>query len=169
MTEVRVREAGSGDLPFLWEMLLEATFPLPDVVPPSSLAELQADPHNSLYLVGWGRAGDRALVAEVDAECVGAAWFRLFADDHPAYGFVDSHTPELAIAVRADHRDAGVGTALLMTLIAEARRAGFEALSLSVAAPNPALRLYERLGFERVELVTGSWTMRLRLRPGPGA
>lgn len=163
MSEVRVREARADDLPFLWEMLLEATYPLPGWER-SSCAELQVDPHNSLYLAGWGRDGDRALIAEAGDQGLGATWFRLFGDEHPPYGFIDTRTPELAIAVLPDRRGGGIGTALLTALIAEARSAGFPAISLSVAAPNPALRLYERLGFERVELVTGSWTMRLDLR-----
>jgi ribosomal protein S18 acetylase RimI-like enzyme len=37
-------------------------------------------------------------------------------------------------------------------------------MSLSVAAENPALRLYERLGFEVVAKVGTSLTMRKRLK-----
>lgn len=166
MTEVRVTEARADDVPFWWEMLLEATYPLPGWER-SSLPELQEDPHNSIYLAGWGREGDRALIAEIDDQRFGAAWFRLFGDDQPPYGFIDNHTPQLAIAVHADHRGTGIGTMLLTALIAEARCAGFGALSLSVAVPNTALRLYERLDFECVSLDASSRTILLDLRAAP--
>ena len=40
-----------------------------------------------------------------------------------------------------------------------AKAQGFATLSLSVNPDNPAMQLYERLGFEKVALVEGSWTM----------
>lgn len=52
------------------------------------------------------------------------------------------------IAVRADCRAAGVGSALLHRIIGDARTAGFQAVSLDVGDDNPkARRLYERFGF----------------------
>ena len=45
-------------------------------------------------------------------------------------------------------RRQGVGSALLKALIAQARRDGLRALSLSVELENPARRLYEKLGFK---------------------
>jgi ribosomal protein S18 acetylase RimI-like enzyme len=53
------------------------------------------------------------------------------------------------IALLPEHRDAGIGTALLRELFAEADRAG-KPVSIHVERFNPALRLYERLGFRRV-------------------
>ena len=50
------------------------------------------------------------------------------------------------IALLAAHRGHGAGTALLEGLMDEARRAG-KRLSIHVERQNPALRLYERLGF----------------------
>ena len=44
---------------------------------PPSVAHVQGDPGIAPYLAGWGRAGDSAVVAEVEGEPVGAAWFRL--------------------------------------------------------------------------------------------
>ena len=35
------------------------------------------------YVDGWGRAGDRALVAIDDFHPVGAAWYRLFSEAEP--------------------------------------------------------------------------------------
>jgi GNAT superfamily N-acetyltransferase len=53
------------------------------------------------------------------------------------------------IAVFPEHRNAGIGTSLLQDLLSEASVAG-KPVRLHVLKSNPALRLYERLGFSRV-------------------
>jgi ribosomal protein S18 acetylase RimI-like enzyme len=106
-----------------------------------------SDPAIAKYVEGWGRKGDAAVIA-TDAEGfrrIGAAWYRLMPEEDPRYGFVDARTPELAVGVSPDLRGEGVGGALLDT----ARNEGFGALSLAVEKGNPALRLYERCGFEK--------------------
>jgi ribosomal protein S18 acetylase RimI-like enzyme len=50
------------------------------------------------------------------------------------------------IALLPEHRNAGIGTALLRDLMAEAAATG-KPLTIHVERFNPALRLYERLGF----------------------
>jgi ribosomal protein S18 acetylase RimI-like enzyme len=54
------------------------------------------------------------------------------------------------IALLPEHRGGGVGTSLLRDLIAEADAAG-KRLTIHVERLNPALRLYERLGFALAE------------------
>ena len=54
------------------------------------------------------------------------------------------------IALLPQHRGAGIGTKLLRELQDEARVAG-KSLTIHVERFNPALRLYERLGFKQVE------------------
>jgi GNAT superfamily N-acetyltransferase len=54
------------------------------------------------------------------------------------------------IALLPEHRGAGTGTKLLRELQDEARSAG-KPLTIHVERFNPALRLYERLGFKTVE------------------
>jgi GNAT superfamily N-acetyltransferase len=54
------------------------------------------------------------------------------------------------IALLPEHRGAGIGTNLLRELQDEARSAG-KSLTIHVERFNPALRLYERLGFRQVE------------------
>ena|SRR5688572_5217625 len=54
------------------------------------------------------------------------------------------------IALLPEHRGTGIGTKLLRDLQEEARSAG-KALTIHVERFNPALRLYERLGFKMVE------------------
>jgi ribosomal protein S18 acetylase RimI-like enzyme len=54
------------------------------------------------------------------------------------------------IALLPEHRRAGIGTKLLRELQDEARTAG-KTLTIHVEKFNPALRLYQRLGFQQIE------------------
>ena len=105
------------------------------------------DPGLAVYVDGWGRPGDLCLVADDDGEVVGAAWARLFTGEDRGYGTVDSHTPELCIAVSPAHRGRGVGEELLRRLLTLLAERGHVRASLSVQKANPALHLYQRLGF----------------------
>jgi len=115
------------------------------------------------YVVNFGRPGDAAVIAYDETGSVGAAWYRLFKANEPGYGFVDEQTPELAIAVVPSRRGRGYGDELLRALLDQARKDGFQQISLSVEPDNPALRLYERHGFRKVGESDGSWTMVARL------
>jgi ribosomal protein S18 acetylase RimI-like enzyme len=70
--------------------------------------------------------------------------------------------PELAIAVEVHARGAGLGAALLRELQREAAADGQRELSLRVSNRSPAVRLYERAGYERVEDGEQGIVMRLR-------
>ena len=71
---------------------------------------------------------------------------------------------ELAIFVCRAYQHAGVGTALLETTLGAARRAGIDRIWLTVERWNdPALALYERVGFEPVDTEQFELTMALRL------
>jgi ribosomal protein S18 acetylase RimI-like enzyme len=121
-------------------------------------------PEISKYVEGWGRAGDLGFVAvdEGSGEPVGAVWLRLLAGDEKGYGYVDDETPELAMAVLPQYRGRGVGSSLLGRLL-ESAGADYRKVCLSVSADNPALRLYERAGFEQVGEDGSSVTMVKRL------
>jgi ribosomal protein S18 acetylase RimI-like enzyme len=54
------------------------------------------------------------------------------------------------VALLPENRGAGIGTKLLLELQEEARAAG-KSLTIHVERFNPALRLYERLGFKQIE------------------
>jgi ribosomal protein S18 acetylase RimI-like enzyme len=56
-------------------------------------------------------------------------------------------------------RGHGIGDELLQALIAKAKAAGYERLSLSVEPGNPARKLYERHGFAVVDEGADAWTM----------
>jgi len=115
------------------------------------------------YVSGWGRRGDGAVIALEGGFPVGAAWYRLFSRDEPGFGFVDEETPEVAIAVVPSRRGRGIGSELLDALVELAQEQGFENLTLSVAADSPAMGVFEKQGFEKVEQADGAWTMRLAL------
>jgi ribosomal protein S18 acetylase RimI-like enzyme len=134
---------------FLLDMLLEAAYP-PGSHPDRSTAS--QEPRIRQWLDGFGeRHGDLAMIAYDGVLPVGAAWCRLF--DTSAIGMVgitNQDTPSLAVGVYPRYRQQGVGSALLEALCNECRDAGFNAISLAVGRSNPALRLYNRLGFEVV-------------------
>lgn len=48
-------------------------------------------------------------------------------------------------------------------LLDAARNEGVQSLSLSVEEDNPAVRLYERCGFVKVELIDNAWAMKADL------
>jgi ribosomal protein S18 acetylase RimI-like enzyme len=159
---VTIRRGDTRDLAFLEAMLFEAFFWDPAIVRPSMM-EVRGRPDFAKLLAGWGRAGDRALIAEENGKPVGAAWFRLWTEADHSYGFVGEDVPEIAIAVDAAHRSKGIGRALLSALIYAARDEGFPALSLSVSPANAARRLYDSVGFRKVGESGTSWTYVLPL------
>ena len=120
-----------------------------DLPPPGETLE---HPEAARYHREWGRPGDFGVIATEAGEVVGVAYCRLFAEEDHGYGFIDDATPEVAIGIRSDSRGRGLGTELLTRLAGAAKARGFERLSLSVAAANPARRLYERLGYRTVSV-----------------
>ena len=153
-----IRRGGRQDVRFLRDMLHHAYY-WREREPGEGAGPV------ALYVKGWGRRGDTALIALDDGFPVGAAWYRLFRRDQPGYGFVDEETPELAIAVVPSRRGRGLGEALLEALCERARAEGHHALSLSVEGDNGVLvSYYEKHGFVRVREDGGeSVTMRRAL------
>jgi ribosomal protein S18 acetylase RimI-like enzyme len=150
--DVQIRLATSEDEAFLRELLAVAADWRGTPGP--------LDPSLAHYVEGFGQDGDVGVVADDH----GAAWARLFSAHAPGFGFVADDVPELSIAVRPEHRGRGLGTALLQALANALSRAGFTRVSLSVEFDNPALRLYERVGFARVGTRGGAWTLVRDLR-----
>jgi ribosomal protein S18 acetylase RimI-like enzyme len=149
-----IRAATAADLPFLWEMLYEALYVLPGQ--PPFPREILQQPEIRQYLQDWGRPDDFGWLAEAAAQPIGAAWIRLLKD---GYGYIQQETPELTIAVKPAYRGCGVGSSLLTALFAHAQQ-HYPALSLSVSADNPAVRLYQRLGFVTLQQTGTSLVMR---------
>lgn len=116
-------------------------------------------PDLSKYYIDWGREKDIALVAEIDNELIAAAWGRLFTKDNPGYGYVDEQTPEIAIAVKEEYRNLGIGGKLIDALVKKYSEAGIHSVSLSVDKSNRAANLYYSKGFTKISDQGTSLTM----------
>jgi ribosomal-protein-alanine N-acetyltransferase len=142
-----IRTVQIQDVSFLWDMLYEAVA-VAEGMRALGKEKALSLPVNRKYIEGWGRSGDAGAIAvDQTKRPLGAAWYRLYPDEAPGYGFVSPTIPELTIGVCDDARGQGIGHALLQALIALAQSQGYAALSLSVDRNNPALHLYERFGF----------------------
>ena len=155
---MRIRPALAHDDLFLREVLAVAADWRPEATVRSG-DEIMGDPAIAHYVAGWPQHLDFGVVADDDAEPIGAAWCRYFNAGAHGYGFVSPDIPELTIGVVPGRRGDGVGRLLLAALIAEAQQRGTERISLSVEADNPAIALYVDIGFVEVSRVADSPTM----------
>jgi ribosomal protein S18 acetylase RimI-like enzyme len=149
------------------EKILQDMLYLAIYLPPGEsllAADIVNIPDLKKYYAGWGKPHDFGLIAiEANSlEPLGAAWMRCFSIEHPGYGFVNVNIPEITIAVERSHRNQGIGTALLKQLISVAENS-YLSLSLNVDQRNPAIHLYERLGFRIYSKIDPSVTMILML------
>jgi len=161
-TQYKIRSLRPADQPLLWEMLYLSLF-VPEGNAPFE-RDILEQPDISKYVRDWGRATDFGFVTvDENNQPLGAIWLRLLIGEEKGYGYVDDSTPELGMAVLPEYRGQGMGT-ILLTHSVEAATRSYEQISLSVAAENPALRLYERLGFEVVAEIGTSLTMRRKLK-----
>jgi len=103
------------------------------------------------------RRGERALlVADVQGQVVGQIFVQLggaFPGQPLASGYL------YAFRVRPEFRNLGLGTALVAEAEGFLRRQGFSQVVIAVAKDNAgALRLYQRLGYERFGEDPGAWS-----------
>ena len=147
-----IRAAGPHDVRFLRDMLRHAYH--------WRLSESTERPVYR-YVRNWGRPGDAGVIALEGPHAYGAAWYRLFTEDEPGFGFVDEQTPELTIAVVPSRRGKGAGAELLEALLERARADGYTAISLSAAKGQTSF--YEQHGFETVAETPHAVTMLARL------
>jgi ribosomal protein S18 acetylase RimI-like enzyme len=165
--KVLLNPAAAGDLGFLRRMLFEAFFWRPDQPRPDYAEFAQTNLEFQKLLKGWGRPGDAGIIAKINNQPIGAAWYRLWTAQVHSYGYIDPKTPEIGIGVRSENRRQGIGKSLLRALLDTAAVQGFAQISLSVEPDNPALRLYTSQGFLKVGRVDGSWTMVRRFSDKP--
>lgn len=155
MKNIEIRALTKEDEPFLWEMLYQAIY-VPDGQAPPPYEIIYQRPL-SCYVQNWGRQGDCGFLAQVEGKPVGALWLRLAQEDCRGYGYVDSNTPELSMALLPDYRGKGIGTQLFERLFSSP--CIHYRVSLSVSDKNPARRLYERVGFKTIGQNGDSLTM----------
>ena len=156
-----IRPALSSDEPFLREMFYQALHvegqePYP--------REVLDRPKIAKYIRDWGRAGDLGFIAvDSNSQPIGAVWCRLLNPEEKGFAHIDDETPELGVAVSPEHRSKGIGTALIKRLL-ESAESFYPAIALSVSPKNRAIQLYERLGFETVDVRETFPVMRRKLR-----
>lgn len=149
-----IREGGPQDIRFLRDMLRHAYY----------WRSRDSDMSITRYVNGWGREGDRSLIAIDQFHPVGAAWYRLYTAEEPGFGFIDEETPELTVGVVPARRGKGIGSGLLDALLERAGADGYARISLSVEKTNPAVELYQSRGFRAVE-ENGDYVMVAELAP----
>jgi hypothetical protein len=135
-----LRPLEAHDEAILWEMLYLALTPAGGAGPPR---ELMHEPQFSRYVAGWGQEGDRGFLAQEKAGglALGAVWLR------PSLGEGKGDSPaEIPFVVRQGHRQRGIGASLLTQMMRA--NPSLSAVSLRVGPESPAVRLFERFGFD---------------------
>jgi L-amino acid N-acyltransferase YncA len=152
---VVVRRGDRLDVPFLRSLLAFAYN--------WHVAHFETDISISHYVDGWGRKGDTSVIAMEDGHSIGAAWFRLFPEQRPGYGFVDDGTPEMTIVVVPTKQQRGVGEQLLDALVERAEGDGYRALSVSIRRGDPDEARLASRGFQPVREAGDTVTLRRQL------
>jgi ribosomal protein S18 acetylase RimI-like enzyme len=141
-----IREMRDNEKDLLQDFLYEAIF-IPEGMepPPKDIIER---PELKLYYEDFGSGeADHCFVAEDDGKVVGAVWTRIMED----YGHVDSQTPSFAISLIQEYRGKGIGTELMKKMPEHLKNQGFKKASLAVQKSNYAVRMYEKVGFRKVD------------------
>lgn len=140
---VHLRPVDDGDWPFLYRVYA------------STRAE-------ELARTGWSHADKQAFLSmqfeaqrRYYSEHFKDAVFQVIEIDGQSAGrlYLDRRADELRvidIALLPEFRGAGVGSKLMSDILDEGRDAGL-LVRIHVEHENPAMRLYQRLGFRRVE------------------
>lgn len=153
-----IREMKKEEYCLLDDFLYEAIY-IPEGMEPPDRSVINC-PELQEYIAEFGkRQHDKALVAEVQGNVVGAVWVRVMND----YGHIDTDTPSLAVSVYREYRGQGIGTSLLNKLLAEEKAAGYSRISLSVQKDNYAVRMYQKAGFTVVDESPEEYIMRVDL------
>jgi len=153
---VVVRRGDKLDVPFLRSLLGFAYN--------WHVTEFETDISLSRYADGWGRVGDTSLIAmDEGGHSIGAAWFRLFPEDIPGFGFLDEQTPEMTLVVVPTKQGQGIGRLLLNALVERAREEGYSMLSVSVKRGDAEAENFLAEGFEQVREEGNTLTLRRRL------
>lgn len=111
-----IREMRKEEYSLLSDFLYEAIYiPAGTAAPPKSVITC---PELQVYIADFGNSKhDKALIAEVDGNIVGAIWARIMDD----YGHIDENMPSLAMSVLKAYRGMGIGTSLLTQMLSNGK------------------------------------------------
>jgi ribosomal protein S18 acetylase RimI-like enzyme len=149
---VTLRPIGSADEDFLAAVYAstraEELAPVPwSDAEKAAFCRMQFDAQHRYYLEHY--TGATFDVIQVGGEPAGRLYVARWPDE---FRIID-------IALLPAYRNAGIGSAILKDLLAEADRAG-KPVTIHVEKMNPALRLYQRLGFREAGDVGVYWFLR---------
>lgn len=149
-----LRAIKKEDYPILDDFLYKAIYiPEGKEPPPKSIIN---SPELQVYVCDFGKLKhDWALVADINGNIVGAVWVRIMHD----YGHIDNETPSLAMAVDKNYRGLGIGTALLKEMLVNLKLRGYSKVSLSVQKANYAVRMYQKAGFNILDVSEEEYIM----------
>ena len=165
--EFEIRAMEQVEWPLLEDFLYEAIYVPEGFVGEVPRSVIRDDPKCRAAFEDFGTlSDDRALVATVDGKVVGACWVRTTDE----YGHIDDRIPSFSLSLYKPYRGRGMGTAMMRAMLDDLRDAGYARASLSVQKENPALRLYERMGFRIVGdgFDKSEWLMVCRLAARKG-
>lgn len=137
LIDYELRPLAAADESILWEMLYLGLRTGQGEEPPREIVQR---PEYARYVQSWGQLGDKGFIAhdKESGAALGAVWLREAENEQTP--------PELAFVVRPDYRHHGIGASLLTQLIRA--NPGLSAIALRMEANSPAVRLFERFGFE---------------------
>ena len=148
MLDTTIRPIEASEVAQLADFLYLAIHqPDPDNLIPRSVLIV---PEVAAYIEAWGKPDDVCLVAVKGQRLIGAVWTRIIVEAVRGYGHIDALTPEFSVSVLPVCRGRRIGGLLMRQMLELLRERGCSRASLSVQKSNPALRLYERLGFKAV-------------------
>jgi len=156
MMAFSLRSAETSDEPFLFNVYASTRTEELAVVPWSdeqkhAFLEMQFNAQRQSYLEQFPGARYDIILDE------GVPAGRLIVDR------AEERILLIDIALLAEHRNKGIGSRFIADLKNEASESG-KPLWLDVETFNPAIRLYERLGFRKIDEIGIYW--RLEWRPG---
>jgi L-amino acid N-acyltransferase YncA len=148
---VIIREATDRDRDAVWEIFHA-------VVAGGDTYVFDPETPREEALAYWFAGGVRTYVAERDGRVAGTYVLR---PNRPGLG---SHISNASFMVSPSARGAGVGRAMGEHALDEARRLGYRAMQFNfvVSTNEPAVTLWERLGFRVVGTLPGAFRHRTR-------
>lgn len=145
----QIRPIKTDEIPLLSDFLYEAIFQRDEANPISRSVIEQ--PEIKVFIDGYGKKDDNCLVAIVDNKIIGAVWTRILSGAVKGFGNIDESTPEFAISLYKQYRGKGIGTRLMLDMLALLKEKGYAQTSLAVQKDNYAVKMYQSVGFTTID------------------